>query len=303
VELRYDRPAQYEIPESIRKIGIAEFGGQDAQDVEWGNMASDCLASKLDAYNKQFQRYQLVDRKRLKAILDEQDLQAAFSDSTKAVEAGKIANVDAMIYGHVHVVTRDEQATRTTFDIMNRSTRQVHYTKRYVMAAVTFTMDDVETSKTLVTLTATREFDSEKDANSSRGARLVKMVGMGGGNLPASEQILKQLIDECVQEFVAKISPHQVVESEKLCKGKSSEVETGNKLAAAGDYAEALEAYQSALKTNPDDHEVMFNCGVVSEALGKLAEAEKFYDEAFKLKPKEQYLHARRRVRLEGENN
>jgi len=297
VSLRYDRPAQYEIAERIRTLGIAEFGGQDSEDVKWGNIASDRLAAQLDEYNRQFSRYQLVDRKRLKGILDEQDIQAAFSDSAKAVEAGKIAHVDAMIYGNVNVTSRDEQVTQTTFDPIRRGMREVHRTKRYVMAAVNFTIDDVETSKTLATVSAVREYDSEKDSGGKGAARIAKLMGVGGGNLPASDQIIAHLIDECVQEFVAKVSPHQIVETEKLLKGRSEAVKTGNKLAAAGDYAEAVEAYQSAIATNPEDHEAIFDCGVACEAMGRLAEAEQCYDKAFKINPQDQYIHARRRVR------
>ncbi|MCJ7544000.1 MAG: tetratricopeptide repeat protein [Phycisphaerae bacterium] len=299
VELRYDRPAQYEIPETIRSLGIAEFGGQDPEDVEWGNIASDRLASQLDAYNKQYQRYQLVDRKRLKAVLDEQDLQAAIVDSAKAVEAGKIAHVDAMIYGTMNVTTRDEEFTQTVVDPFSRSTKQVQRTKRYVMAAVNFTIDDVTTSKTLTTVSVVREYDSEKDKSGGRGGALGKLVGMGGDKLPASDQILSGLIDECVAVFVAKISPHQVVVSEKLGKGKSDSVQTGNKLAVAGDYAEALDLYKTAAEANSEDHEALFNAGVMCEALGRLGEAEQYYDRAFKLKPQEQYALARKRVRTE----
>jgi tetratricopeptide (TPR) repeat protein len=300
VELRYDRPAMYAIPERIRSLGIAQFGGQDPEDVEWGNVASDRLASQLDTYNKQYQRYQLVDRKRLAAVLDEQDLQAAIVDSAKAVEAGKIAHVDAMIYGSMNVTTRDEEYTQTVVDPFRRSTKEVRRTKRYVMATVNFTIDDVETSKTLATVAVVREYDSEKDKSGGRGAALGKLVGMGGDKLPPADQILSGLIDECVAEFVAKISPHQVVVSEKLGKGKSDSVQTANKMAVAGDYAEALEIYLAAAGSNPEDHEALFNAGVMCEAGGNFADAEQYYDRAFKLKPQDQYIIARKRMRTEA---
>jgi hypothetical protein len=97
VELRYDRPAKYEVPANVRTLGIAQFGGTTATDRQWGDIASDRLAARLDTYNNKYHRYQLVDRKRLKAILDEQDLQSAFADSSHAVQAGKLAHVDGMI--------------------------------------------------------------------------------------------------------------------------------------------------------------------------------------------------------------
>lgn len=298
VELRYDRPAAYEIDSSVRSLGIAEFGGTTAADRKWGNIASDRLAARLDEYNRKYDRYQLVDRKRLKAILDEQDLQAAFSDSSEAIQAGKIAHVDAMIYGSVTVVTRDEPGTRTVFDPLRRTTKQVRYTKRYVMASVNFTIDDVRSGHTLATVSTMKEYDSEKD-DSEGGKAVTKAMGFSSGQPPPSDQLLSHLIDECVQEFVEKISPHEVTATEELRKGKTEAVKTGNKLAAAEDYSDAMEMYLAAIEQKPDDHEAVFNAGVVCEAMERLEQAYEYYDRAFKLKPEEQYIMARKRVRTE----
>jgi tetratricopeptide (TPR) repeat protein len=299
---RYDRPAQYDIEASVRLVGIAEFGGKTPEEKRWGDVASDRLAAQLDAYNKKFQRYQLVDRKRLKAILDEQDLQSAFSDSSQAVQAGKVAHVDAMIFGTVSITTKDERATRMVFDPLSRSTKPMPYVKRYVRAAVNFTFDNVQTSKTIASVSTLREYDSEKNkpGEGGMGGVLGTVTGMGGDKLPAAEEVLAKLVDQCVEEFVAKISPHQVTVSEALRKGKSQAVSTGNTLAAAGEYKDALEAYEAEIKQVPDDHEAMFNAGVCCEALGKLDQARTYYDKAFKLQPDPQYVQARKRVRLQA---
>jgi tetratricopeptide (TPR) repeat protein len=90
-----------------------------------------------------------------------------------------------------------------------------------------------------------------------------------------------------------------VVVAETLGRGKSDAVKTGNKLAMAKDYAEAIEAYEAGLRECPDDHEAMFNAGLMYEAMGKFSEAEKQYDMAFKTKPQTQYVQARKRVRIE----
>lgn len=299
IDLRYDRSAEYMIAPSIRSLGIAEFGGKTAEDRKWGEIASDRLAAKLDAYNRMYNRYTLVDRKRLKAILDERDLQAAFSDSSQAVEAGKVAKVDAMIYGNVNVSSRDEPASKTTFDPIHQRLKTITYTRRYVMAEVNFTIDNVQTGKALATVSAVRQFDSDKD-RASGSKSITSMMGFSGGSLPPAEKIIPELIDECVDQFVEKISPHQVTAQERLRGGKSKAVATGNKLAKAGDYAEALEMYQAAIAAKPDDHGAIFNAGVVCEALGKLDKAEQYYDRAFRIKPEEQYILARKRVRVES---
>jgi predicted TPR repeat methyltransferase len=87
---------------------------------------------------------------------------------------------------------------------------------------------------------------------------------------------------------------------ERLAKGKSDAVDTGNKLAEASDYKGALEVYLQAIKEKPDDHGAMFNAGLMCEAAGDLKQAQDYYDRAFRLKPEEQYIRARQRVRTEA---
>ena len=309
IELRYQRPSEVQITQQVRRIGIAEFGGQTPDDRRWGEIASDRLAAILDEYNRKFSRYELVDRKRLKAIMDERDLQIAISDSASADKAGKLAKVDAMIYGNVSVSSRDDRATRMVYDYGAKTMKPVPYTKRHVMTAVSFSMDDVGTGKTITTISCNREYDSDKDGQKTGIAGMGKMLGLSGDSLPPRDQKIGELMEECVQDFVRRISPHEVVAKITLQKGKGNlgetgnkVVETGNKLAAAGDYAEALEVYNRVIADRPDDDGAVFNAGVMYEATGDLKKAEEFYDKAFKLSPKEEYVQARLRVRTEGKH-
>ncbi len=294
--ITYDRPAEYNISESIRRIAIAEFGGKTALDRKFGDVAADELASSLDAYNKKYDRYELIDRKRLQAILDERDWQLAIADTASAAQVGKIADVEAMIYGSVSVSSRDVRASRMGFDIGRRKPKTVYYTRRYCMASVNFTMDDIRTSKTLATVTLTREYDSDKDEGDNGGG-IGKALGFGGDGPPPTDQILTRLIYECVGQFVGKISPHTETVTEKMETGKSKIVRTGNKLARAGDYDEALVCYTRAMESHPDDDGAAFNAGLIYEAMGKLEEAAEYYTRAFDLNDKEKYIFARKRVR------
>ncbi len=296
ISIGYDRPPEYQIPTSVRRIAIAEFGGRSEEDKKFGDIAADQLASELDAYNKKYERYELVDRKRLRAILDEQDMQLAISDTASAAQVGKLARVEAMIYGSVSVSTRDERASRTTIDFRSRRPKKVYYTKRYCMASVNFTMDDVQTSKTLATVTLTREYDSDKDEKAS----IAKSLGFSSDNLPPPDRILGHLISECVRQFVQKISPHTVTISEKMERGKSKIVQRGNKLARAGEYADALKCYLQAIEARPDDDGAMFNAALMYEAMAKFEKAEEYYSKAFAIKDKEKYIIARKRVRVES---
>lgn len=296
IELRYERPAAVQIPPQVRRLGIAEFGGKTPQDRKWGAIASDRLSAALAEQNRRHKRFELVDRLRLKAILDERDLQLAISDGASAGRAGKLADVHAMIYGTVRATASEERATRQVLDPLRMRTKTVAYTHRHCVVGVHFTMDDIATGKTLATASTSREYDSDK--GTSPLSRVSKVMGLGSdaGELDA---IVVAMIDECVAEFLSRISTHEVVVVEELQRGKSKVAGTGTKLAAAGDYAEALDCYQEGMKQKPDDHEVVFNIGVIHEAMGNLPEAEKFYDRAFRMEPKERYIRARKRVRLE----
>jgi len=296
IQLRYERPADITVPGEIKRIGIAEFGGTSPEDKRWGTIASDRLAAALAEYNRKYHRYELVDRQRLKAILDERDLQIAISDGATAGKAGKLANVQGMIYGSVRATAKETRANRQQFDPLKMTTKTVYYTHRYCVATVNFTMDDIRTGKTLATATTSREYDSDK--GDSKFSMVKKVVGLGSdaGEL---DKIVARLVDDCVHDFLRQISPHEVVVTEEVQPGKSPVVGTGNKLAAAGDYSEALECYEAGMKQKPSDHEATFNAGVMQEALGRFAQAEALYDKAFKMDPKERYVLARKRVRAE----
>jgi len=296
ITISYDSAPEYRIPAPIRKIAVAEFGGRTSEDRKFGNIAADHLASALDAYNKKYDRYELVDRKRLRGILDERDLQLAISDTATAAEAGKIAKVDAMIYGSVSVSSRDEQASTIGFDISSQRPKKVYYTKRYCMVSVNFTMDDIRTAETLASVTLTEEYDSDKDKKSKR---IGKALGFSGDELPPVDQVYTRLIQDCVDAFIVKISPHTVTHTVKMERGKTKIVGRGNKLARAGDYVEALECYMRGLEIDEGDDGAAFNAGLMHEAKGDLEKAREFYTKAFELKDKEKYLTARNRVRRE----
>ena len=144
------------------------------------------------------------------------------------------------------------------------------------------------------------EYDSEKDETKTGAASVGRRLGFASGALPPADQIVSHLIDECVQEFLSKISPHEVVVEEQLQKGKSKIVGTGNKLAEAGEYKEALECYEQAIRQNADDHGALFNAGLMHEALGDLARAEELYSKAVQVEPESRYIFARKRVRSES---
>jgi tetratricopeptide (TPR) repeat protein len=297
VEVQYDRKAEYNIPRDVRRVAIAELGGQTFEDKRWGDIASDKLASALDTYNRKFNRYELVDRKRLRAILDERDLRMAISDTSSAAKAGELANVHAMIYGTVHVDTQDQHRTGRAFDPIGRSMKTVSYTQRYCLVTVNFTMDDIRTAKTLATHTSKQEYDSENDKKAGP-AGIGMALGFGKDDAPPVHQIVNRLVDQAVYEFVSKISPYTERVRVSLEGGKSQQVQDGNQFAAAKEYSDALGCYRRAIEIHPDDHGALFNAGLMCEAMGELDQAYEYYGNAVAQKVHKKYIAARTRVDL-----
>jgi len=297
LQLSYSRPAAFEVPAKIRQIAVSEFTTAGNAGRQWGDVAADKLVSSLDQQNKKYERYSLTDRKKLKEIMDQRDVNVMVSNASTAVQVGKLAKVDAIIYGTVMVTQQRDHIAKQVPTLGGSTyvtTKTVYVTRQTCQIQVTFTMDDVNTGMTLVAMSPKRDFDSDK---ASKGG-LAKFVGMGGEPAPA-DQVINGLIDECVDEFIARISPHDVSIPVKLGNGKSETVVTGNKLAAAGDTDEAITCYERAAKEHPDDADAFFNAGVMYEKRLQWKESERMYSRAFEIKPEERFIEARRRVRNE----
>ena len=297
VEIRYERAAREEIPARIRALAITPFEGNTHQEKQWGSVAADKLAALLHEYNRKYKRYRLVDRTALKKIMDERRLQLALSDPSTAPKLAKLARVDALTYGRVIVAARTEPHMRRVFDPLTRGFKSVRDYRRNVNVNMTFRIIDTA-SKTVIALAATRNYDSEKTKRTT-GSKIGRLIGVTGSDLSATDQVINDLLTECVDEIVGTISPHEEAVREELEKGKSDHVKTGNALAVTGEYRDALDCYLSGIEAKPDDHGAMFNAGLMYEAMGDLVKAEGLYDRAFRHDPKKsaKYARARRRVR------
>jgi len=290
IVVSYEKPPEYKIPAKIKKVAVVQFGDKTGGDQKWGEIASDSLASSIDKLNKDTGRYELVSRKRIAAVMDENDFQTSVSDTDTAAKVGKVAGVDAMIYGTVYVTKKEEDKSGNmpSIGVPRFSMGSMHSkkTKYFATVATTFTMIDVKSSKTLCTRNITKEYDS--------GNKEDKKRYKGGG---AVEKVAAMMVKECVAEFMGLIGPSTVEMEIQLEKGKSKAVKNGNKFAKSGEYSDAIDLYSGAMGGS-DKGAAAFNTGACYEALGKFADAEKFYDQAVKSgDPKEKYIVARKRVR------
>ena len=102
-----------------------------------------------------------------------------------------------------------------------------------------------------------------------------------------AEQVQAELVRRCARDVAQAIAPLQVAERVTLARqfwgnGQSS-IARGNKLAAAGDWDAASDAWQQALRYNPRSHAALHNLAVAAEARGDYSAARESVDRALDL--------------------
>lgn len=293
VRIVYERQAQREVPPAIHQLAVNEFSGDSQGSDKWGQVASDKLLSALEQSNRKANRFVLVDRTGLKKILDERDLQTAFSDPEKAAKhAGQLKVVDAIIYGDVMATHEKVLTSKMKFDMSSQSMRSVDYYKLCCQVIVKFTMVNITNGSTLATMSTTENYDSDKDAKQSTFAKI-----MGKESAESYHQVMGVLVDKCVEKFVAYISPHEECVVVKLAGVKSAAARRGNTLAGNGDYDGALNEYAAGIQEQPDDDGAIFNAGLMYEVKHDMANAAKYYERAFHARDDARYAMALARVR------
>ena len=295
VSFTVERPAAVQIPDRIRSLAVGEFKA-DHRNAKWGEAASHKFGSLFDSNNRKYGRYKLVSLRDLKGILDLRTLRSALSDPGSAREIGRLAKVDAVIYGNVTVTSRDERIQKRSFDPFTQSMRSRSVTRRYASVSLTMRMVDAKSAASLLQTSANRDYDSERKKSGGSSA-VSDLLGIGSSNPAPGDEVVNELLSECVAEVVGHLTRHTETVTVELEKGKSKAAKTGNALAEAGDWADALEAYQRGLQDEPNDHGTTFNAGVMCEALGRYPEAEQYYTRAFQMDADAKYVKARGRVR------
>jgi len=127
----------------------------------------------------------------------------------------------------------------------------------------------------------------------------------GQGNLPARQRLLTELLHECARDVVVMLAPHREQVAVSLsapyfAKG-STEVRRGNTLASNGDWRGAVQSWEIALETNPENHAAIHNLAVAREAQHDYAGAQELLRRALRIKNEGLYAKSLKRVASEGE--
>ncbi|MCL4704956.1 tetratricopeptide repeat protein [bacterium] len=286
------------------KIAIADFQGN----TDAGRLVSGLLTTELAKSGK----FQIIERAELERIMKEHALEmSGIVDEQTAHECGLIVKVSALIFGEVSAFeaedkdgARTNRTTSWTGDYKRDATGNIIYWKsangqlipqkeyrenlqsepyliRTAFVAAGFRVVDIATGQLVASKTARKSYSATAEG-------LAKIE-----KLPSKPEILDELAEQAVHEFLAEIAPHYTQHTMKLEKGNK----LGIQLAESGLWQKAQEIFADEVKAHPNRPEAHYNLGVTLEAQGKLKEAENEYIAALALKPKDLYVQVIRAIR------
>lgn len=309
INVQVMKPATIHLP-GIRTVAIADFQGS--------RRSGSQIATRVQAYLLETDYYDIVERDKLKQILDEQNLgMAGVVDEATAVEVGKLLGVDAMIFGEVteYQVEPDERGkekvhkkvgtgkyewveqrniftgkkSKVKKEIMKTVLVDQHYRIRRGTAAINFRVVNVETGELLAVHSDSKSYNSGK------------VVEGGSKTLKPKGEILSTLSNAICKRFVSMIAPHYVDETRYIESGKGM-IKTGKKYAENGLWPEALDAWEQASVSHPNEPAVWYNLGVAAEMDDDLDLAEEYYKKAVAIKQKDLYMKSIQRIRKKRED-
>jgi len=159
-----------------------------------------------------------------------------------------------------------------------------------VTAAIHYQLIDVRTGHTLA---------KDRTTASYKGELTDDRTG------PTSRQkVLAKLVREAAAKAARKITPHRTqldvcLAGATFGKG-SGAIRQGNKLAVQGDWANAMESWQSVLVEDPKNAAALYNLGVACEATNDFDRARSMYSAAGERSDNEMYRAALARVEQSG---
>ncbi|MBN1780514.1 tetratricopeptide repeat protein [bacterium] len=304
VNVQVMKPAEIHL-QGIHQMAVVDFQGPERSGSQ--------VATTLQSLLLQKKQYTLIERDKLKQVLEEQNLaMTGVVDEASAVEIGRILGVDAMIFGEVtqYQVERDENGVekvskkegtgkyewveqkniftgkkqKVKKEIMKTVLVDQHYKVRRGTVAINFRVVNVETGVLLAVHSDSKSYDSGK------------VVEGSGKSLKPKGQILAELAREITKRFANMISIHELTQQLYVEPGKGN-IDLGRKYAENGLWPEAVEAWEQAVTDTPKEPAVYYNLGVAYEIDGEFDKAEELYKKAMSLKQTKRYMQALARLR------
>jgi curli biogenesis system outer membrane secretion channel CsgG len=163
------KPAEIDLSQ-YQTLAIAEMRGSDA---------ATTVSALLEDRLLQGKRFQIVDRQRIQAAMNELRLASGdLADPKKAVQLGRLVTAGALISG---IVTERYQETprQSWFSTRAGARHAHHWTEARLILGATFRVTDVSTGKLLVV----KEMQASRSSASFAGSPVGPPVGSPVGSL------------------------------------------------------------------------------------------------------------------------
>ncbi len=286
------RPAEIDVS-GMSRLAVLDFTGEHGPDV------ATAISSRL--WENDF--YTMVDRAEIQPIM-----QASYGPTPRLediVDPARQAGIDAVMMGEVvEYRCEDETFESTDVDFGTSETRGHGFQSsangigfsfnktlvRQGTVTIAFRLVDIETGDLRASRKVSRHFEG-------------KIVN-GAGHIPTQGEVLQNLTDQCVDEMVAMLAPHQGACECKLARSPlytrgSHDVSQGVKGAKQGHWTEAERRWQSALETNPKNDAALFNLALVAMQRQEFVQAEELAMQAIRINHKKQYVAGLENIRTQ----
>jgi hypothetical protein len=298
-------PAEVNVGD-IHRVAVADFDGLP--------QTGALVAAKITQGIVDAGHFQMFERAKLDAILDERAFQKSDHVDPKTAGKLKLAGVDALVFGTVDAYSVDDQTgvTKVTTEIgtgefetvqekdRDGKVREVRreikksvlvdrgYVLREGTMGVTFRMADVRTGQIVAIRTETVNFSQRTWADERQ-------------KLPTRDMILEDLASRVTHRFLARIQPQTVVRAIRFEDNEDPDTEVGIRYAQAGLWDKAAGALRSAAVASPGVASAHYNLGMTYDAMGDHRAAIDAIERALSIEPKDKYIRALAEVRRSAE--
>jgi len=292
VPVQHWQPAGIDVA-GMQRIAIVDFRGEHGAEI------SAALNARL--WDNQF--YRIVDQSEVVPVQHAAYVPETADDQVLA--RARERGIDGVVLGEVRAYRCEDEILRSSefhlHDATDSAARgpeargelhvgfsQQEQIRREATVTIALRLVDARTGEVRASREATHHFRGESTP--------------GGPALPPRGEVLDQLMQMCLDEFIALLAPHEKECRVKLAtsrwySGEAGDVRAGNRLADDGDWDGARQRWQAALQRDPDADAALYNLAIDAARRRAYAEAEEYAMRAIRVRHTDGYARGLEQIR------
>jgi hypothetical protein len=291
----YCKPAAIDVA-GMKRLAVMDFHG------EGGDAVASALSGRL--WNNRF--YTVVSESELLPIKHASYCTEASEECL--LKHAREAGIDAVVVGSVLEYRCDDEVAHHADPLFPRDEEKPgdyerdlprvglasrDRVRRDAVVRISFRLLDARTGEVRAAKESTQHSESEP--------------APAGTDLPPRSEVLAGLVDQCVDEFVEMLAPHEDTCQMRLSRGEwprrgAVEVRSGNQAAIAGDWEAARTHWRAALDLNPACDAALYNLAIEAAQRQAYSEAEDFAMQALRVEHCDLYTDGLAQIRKHRSN-